>query len=132
MVHVGSCGAGQICKACNQLVVGATIEAVAEALNLAQAAGVDPARVRDALMGGFAASKILEVHGQRMLDGAFEPGFRSRMHRKDARIVNDTAHEVGAPVPSFAVVTEQLQALVDAGGGDLDHAALYTVLRHER
>jgi CheY-like chemotaxis protein len=67
------------------------IEAVAEALNLARAAGVDPGKVREALLGGFAASKVLEVHGQRMLDGAFEPGFRSRMHRKDARIVNDTA-----------------------------------------
>lgn len=130
-VLVGPSGAGQICKACNQLVVGATIEAVAEALNLARAAGVDPAKVREALLGGFAASKVLEVHGQRMLDGAFEPGFRSRMHRKDARIVNDTAQALDAPVPSFAVVTEQFQALVDAGGGDLDHAALYTVLRHE-
>jgi 2-hydroxy-3-oxopropionate reductase len=130
-VLVGPSGAGQIGKACNQLVVGATIEAVAEALNLARAAGVDPAKVREALLGGFAASKVLEVHGQRMLDGAFEPGFRSRMHRKDARIVNDTARALGAPVPSFAVVTEQFQSLVDAGGGDLDHAALYTVLRRE-
>lgn len=130
-VLIGPSGAGQICKACNQLVVGATIEAVAEALNLARAAGVDPGKVRAALLGGFAASKILEVHGQRMLDESFAPGFRSRMHRKDARIVNDTALAVDAPVPSFAVVTEQFQALVDAGGGELDHAALYTVLRRE-
>jgi 2-hydroxy-3-oxopropionate reductase len=131
IVHVGPSGAGQITKACNQLVVGATIEAVAEALRLAEMAGVDPHKVREALLGGFAASKILEVHGQRMLDGAFEPGFRARMHRKDARIVNDTAEALGAPVPSFRAVTEQFQKLLDQGGGDLDHSALYTVLAQQ-
>ena len=87
IVHVGPSGAGQITKACNQLVVAATIEAVAEALVLAERSGVDAAKVREALLGGFAGSKILEVHGQRMLDRAFEPGFRARLHRKDARIV---------------------------------------------
>lgn len=128
IVHVGPSGAGQIAKACNQLVVAATIEAVAEALVLAERAGVDPAKVREALMGGFAGSKILEVHGQRMLDRAFEPGFRARLHRKDARIVMETAAEVGAPTPSFAVVTEQLQRLVDGGDGDRDHSALFALL----
>ena len=128
IVHVGGAGAGQVAKACNQLVVGATIEAVAEALALAERSGVDPAKVREALLGGFAASKILEVHGQRMLDRSFEPGFRVRLHRKDARIVMDAAREVGASAPSFAVVEGQLERLVDAGGGELDHAALITLL----
>jgi 2-hydroxy-3-oxopropionate reductase len=128
VVYVGPSGAGQVCKAANQLVVAATIEAVAEALALAERSGVDPAKVRDALLGGFAGSKILDVHGRRMLDRAFEPGFRVRLHRKDARIVMELAAEVGARVPSFAVVTEQLQRLVDSGGGELDHAALFTLV----
>ena len=128
IVHVGGSGAGQVAKACNQLVVGATIEAVAEALALAERSGVDPAKVREALLGGFAGSKILEVHGQRMLDRAFTPGFRVRLHRKDARIVTEAAREAGASTPAFAVVEEQFQRLVDEGGGDLDHAALITLL----
>jgi 2-hydroxy-3-oxopropionate reductase len=129
IVHVGPSGAGQVTKACNQLVVAATIEAVAEALVLAERSGVDPAKVRQALMGGFAGSKILEVHGQRMLDRAFEPGFRARLHRKDARIVLDAARESGSPIPSFEAVAAQLDRLVDeAGRGDLDHSALFTLL----
>jgi 2-hydroxy-3-oxopropionate reductase len=131
VVHVGPAGAGQVTKACNQLVVAATIEAVAEALLLADRAGVDPAKVREALLGGFAGSKILEVHGQRMLDRTFEPGFRIRLHRKDARIVEAAAADAHSPIPSFAVVTEQLQRAVDAGDGELDHAALYRELERE-
>ena len=129
IVRVGESGAGQIAKACNQLVVGGTIEAVAEALTLASAAGVDAARVREALLGGFAGSKILEVHGQRMLDEAFTPGFRARLHLKDARIVSHTAKQLGVPTPGFAPVEEELQRLVDEGKGDLDHSALITLLR---
>jgi 2-hydroxy-3-oxopropionate reductase len=129
IVHVGPSGAGQVAKACNQLVVAATIEAVAEALVLAERSGVDAAKVREALLGGFAGSKILEVHGQRMLDRAFEPGFRARLHRKDARIVLDAAGAAGAPIPSFRAVAAQLDRLVDeAGRGDLDHSALFTLL----
>jgi 2-hydroxy-3-oxopropionate reductase len=128
VVHVGPSGAGQVCKACNQLVVAATIEAVAEALALAERSGVDAARVREALLGGFAGSKILEVHGQRMLDRTFEPGFRARLHAKDARIVLDAARDVGADVPSFTVVAEQLDRLVVDGGGDLDHSGLFTLV----
>ncbi|HSL09894.1 MAG TPA: 2-hydroxy-3-oxopropionate reductase [Actinomycetota bacterium] len=128
VVHVGPSGAGQVCKACNQLVVAATIEAVAEALALAERSDVDPARVREALLGGFAGSKILEVHGQRMLDRAFEPGFRARLHAKDARIVLDAARDVGADVPSFAVVAAQLDRLVAEGAGELDHAGLFTLV----
>ena len=128
IVHVGPSGAGQVCKACNQLVVAATIEAVAEALALAERSGVDAARVREALLGGFAGSKILEVHGQRMLDRAFDPGFRARLHAKDARIVLDAARDVGASVPSFAAVAAQLDRLVADGGGELDHAGLFTLV----
>lgn len=131
IVHVGPSGAGQVTKACNQLVVAATIEAVAEALVLAERSGVDPARVREALMGGFAGSKILEVHGQRMLDRAYAPGFRARLHAKDARIVLDAARAAGAPVPAFEVVAAQLDALVDAGDGELDHSALHKQLRSD-
>jgi 2-hydroxy-3-oxopropionate reductase len=128
VVHVGPSGAGQVCKACNQLVVAATIEAVAEALVLADRSGVDPARVREALLGGFAGSKILEVHGRRMLDREFDPGFRVRLHAKDARIVRDAARDAGSPIPSFEVVASQLDRLAAEGGGDLDHSALITLL----
>jgi len=128
VVHVGPAGAGQVAKACNQLVVAATIQAVAEALVLAKKAGVDPTKVREALLGGFAGSKILEVHGQRMLAGDFQPGFRSVLHRKDARIIRQTAEELGSPVPSFEIAAEALEHLVEVGRGDLDHAALVTLL----
>lgn len=128
VVHVGGSGAGQVCKACNQLVVGATIEAVAEAITLAERSGVDAAKVREALMGGFAGSKILEIHGQRMLDRSYEPGFRARLHAKDARIVLKAATDSGSPVPSFQVVAAQFAKLVEAGGGELDHSALRTLL----
>ncbi|MEX2274653.1 MAG: 2-hydroxy-3-oxopropionate reductase [Actinomycetota bacterium] len=131
IVLVGPSGAGQVTKACNQLVVAANIEAVAEALVLAAKAGVDPAKVREALLGGFAGSKILEVHGQRMLAGTFDPGFRIRLHRKDARIIEETAAELGVPTPAFERVVEQLQRLVDSGGGELDHSALVTVLEED-
>jgi len=129
VVHVGPSGAGQVCKACNQLVVGVTIQAVAEALNLAECSGVDAARVREALLGGFAGSRILEVHGRRMLDRAFEPGFRVRLHAKDARIVESAAAEAGAEVPAFELVAARLRALEAAGGGESDHSALFALLK---
>jgi len=128
IVHIGPSGAGQVAKACNQLVVAATIEAVAEALLLAERSGVDPAKVREALLGGFAGSKILEVHGQRMLDRVFEPGFRIRLHRKDARIVEEAASATGTPIPSFAVVAQQLERAIDAGDAELDHSGLFVEL----
>jgi 2-hydroxy-3-oxopropionate reductase len=131
VVHVGPSGAGQVTKACNQLVVAATIEAVAEALLLAERSGVDPAKVREALLGGFAGSKILEIHGQRMLDRTFQPGFRIRLHRKDARIVEGAASATGTPIPSFEAVAVQLQRALHAGDGDLDHSALFAELERE-
>jgi 2-hydroxy-3-oxopropionate reductase len=131
IVHVGPAGAGQVTKACNQLVIASAVEAVGEAFVLAVRAGVDPAKVREALLGGFAGSKVLEVHGQRMLDGAFEPGFRSALMAKDGRIVVKAADRLGAPIPGFRAVAERLEAMLPAGRGDLDYAALVTLLEDE-
>lgn len=128
VTRIGEPGAGQVAKAANQVIVGVTIEAVAEGLLLAARSGVDPARVREALLGGFAQSRILEVHGRRMLDRDFEPGFRSRLHRKDLAIAVDAGREAGVALPSTALVAEALSALVGSGGGDQDHSALLRVL----
>jgi 2-hydroxy-3-oxopropionate reductase len=128
IVHVGDAGAGQVTKAANQLVVGATIEAVAEALALAENAGVDPAAVRSALLGGFAQSRILDMHGQRMLDGAFAPGFRARLHLKDLEIVHAAAEELGLELPAAETTRRRMRALVERGGGELDHSALRTLI----
>jgi len=124
VVHVGPVGAGQVCKACNQVVVALTLQAVAEALVLAERNGVDPARVRQALLGGFAGSRILEVHGQRMLEGNYQPGFRARLHHKDLRIALETGRSAGVPMLGTALVHELLGAVVARGWGDLDHSAL--------
>jgi 2-hydroxy-3-oxopropionate reductase len=128
VIRIGESGAGQICKVCNQMVIGGTLAAVSEAMSLARKAGVDPGRVRDALLGGFAASRVLEVHGQRMLEENYTPGFRARLYAKDMRIAAETlaAHETPAPVS--AVVQQLVTTLVASGGGDDDYAALATVL----
>ena len=128
IVHVGEAGAGQVCKACNQVVVGATIAGVAEAILLAHASGVDPARMREALLGGFAGSRILEVHGRRMIEGDFEPGFKSRLHQKDMGIVLAAAQEMGLALPAAAQVAQYLNALVGQGLGEQDSAAIFRVL----
>ena len=128
IVHVGDAGAGQVAKACNQLVVGLTIDAVAEALLLASAAGVDPATVREALLGGFANSRVLDLHGRRMLDHAFQPGFASRMQLKDLTIVAELGEAAGVALPGAATVRDLYQALVQSGGGGLDHSGLLTLL----
>jgi 2-hydroxy-3-oxopropionate reductase len=127
IVHVGPDGAGQVTKACNQIVVGVTIEAVAEALALAAASGVDQVAVRAALLGGFAQSKVLEVHGQRMIDRAFAPGFKSRLHRKDMNIAVNAGHEAGLELGAAALVRERFDELIARGEGDLDHSALRTL-----
>ena len=131
IVHVGEGGAGQVTKACNQLVIASAVEAVGEAFVLAVKAGVDPAKVREALLGGFAGSRVLELHGQRMLDGAFEPGFRSALMAKDGRIVVEAAERLGAPIPGFRTVAERLEAMLPAGRGELDYAALVRLLQDE-
>ena len=129
IVHIGDNGAGQVAKMCNQVVVAQTMAAIGEAFTLAEAAGVDPAKVREALLGGFAYSKILEVHGQRMLDDNYAPGFKARLHRKDMKIAMDTAAELGVGAPGAAVATQLINALVGAGDGELDSAAVVTVQR---
>ncbi len=128
IVLVGDSGAGQVAKACNQIVAAVTIQAVAEAMTFARRQGVDAGKVRAALMGGFAGSKILEVHGKRMLDNDFTPGFKTRLHQKDLNIVLDSAHALGLDLPATARVAQQLKALMDAGDGELDSAALIKLL----
>jgi 2-hydroxy-3-oxopropionate reductase len=128
IVHVGGNGAGQVCKSCNQVLVGHTIAGVGEALLLARTSGVDPTRVREALLGGFANSKVLEVHGQRMIDGNYTPGFKARLHQKDMRIVMESAHELGLALPGAALVAQYLNALVGRDLGELDSSAIYRVL----
>jgi 2-hydroxy-3-oxopropionate reductase len=128
IVHVGDSGAGQVAKACNQVVIAQTVAGIAEALLLATAAGVDPAKVREALLGGFAQSRALEVHGQRMLERNYAPGFMARLHQKDMGIVLETARELGLPMPGTALVTQYLHALVAQGDGELDSSALATIL----
>jgi 2-hydroxy-3-oxopropionate reductase len=124
IVHVGEAGAGQVTKAANQMVVGTTIAIVGEALVLAAKAGVDPAKVRQALLGGFAQSKILETHGQKMLDRNFKPGFRIRLHEKDMKIALATGSEYGVPLMVTGVVGQMMTAVKAMGNGDLDHSGL--------
>ena len=128
IVHIGDHGAGQVAKACNQIVVAVTIEAVAEALTFARKNGVDAGKVRAALMGGFAGSKIMEVHGKRMLDNDFKPGFKVGLHQKDMRIVMETAHQLGVALPAAALVAQHLNALMGTGDTDLDSAAIMKVV----
>ncbi|NQV83038.1 MAG: NAD(P)-dependent oxidoreductase [Rhodospirillales bacterium] len=122
--HVGPVGTGQVAKAANQVIVGLNIGAVAEALVLAKKAGADPARVRAALGGGFADSRILEVHGQRMIDGAFAPGGKCTTQRKDMDQALELAGELGFEMPATALSRDLYDTLIEAGHGDLDHSAL--------
>jgi 2-hydroxy-3-oxopropionate reductase len=128
IVHIGPSGAGQVCKICNQIAIGGALAGVSEAFALAKKAGVDAARVRQALLGGFAASRVLEVHGERMLNDNYKPGFRTRLYQKDLRLANEAAAANGVAMPGTAIVTQLINALVASGGGDLDYAALGTVL----
>jgi 2-hydroxy-3-oxopropionate reductase len=128
IVHIGGNGDGQVCKVANQIVVALTLEAVSEALVLASKAGTDPAKVRQALLGGFAQSKILEVHGERMLKRTFAPGFRVRLHQKDLNLALQTARELGVSLPNTATAQELFNTISADGGIDLDHSAMITAL----
>lgn len=128
IVHVGEHGAGQVAKACNQMVMVAAIQAIAEALHLSGAAGVDPARVRLSLAGGSAASRVLEVMGGRMVERDFAAGVEARLHHKDYAVVLGEAHRLGLPMPVSAQVCQQLNALMAMGWGSADTAALLRVL----
>lgn len=124
IVHVGDSGAGQIAKAANQIVVGITIAAVSEALTLAKRAGVDPAKVREALLGGFAQSRVLDAHGQRMLDRNFKAGARVRTQHKDLQIGLALGKEFNSALPVTALVDEMFSELLAQGDGELDHSSL--------
>jgi 2-hydroxy-3-oxopropionate reductase len=129
IVHVGDSGAGQVAKACNQIVVSAALLGVAEALTFAARQGVDAAKVRQALLGGSASSKILEIHGQRMLDRQFKPGFKARLHQKDLGIVLAEAQQAGLALPTTALAAQMMNALVGGGDGELDSSAVIQVIQ---
>jgi 3-hydroxyisobutyrate dehydrogenase-like beta-hydroxyacid dehydrogenase len=124
IVHVGDSGAGQICKACNQIVLGGTMSVVAEAIALSRKAGVDPMKVRAALMGGFAQSRVLEVHGERMITGNWKPGFKAKLFKKDLGIAMNTLAENGVPAPTSAVVQQLVNAQIAAGEGEEDYSGI--------
>jgi 2-hydroxy-3-oxopropionate reductase len=128
VVRIGESGAGQTCKVCNQMVIGGTLAAVGEAFALARKAGVEPGLVRQALLGGFAASRVLEVHGERILQSNYKPGFRANLYAKDLRIASETLAEFATPAPVSAAVHQLVKALVAAGRGEEDYAAVATVL----
>jgi len=125
---VGGNGDGQTCKVCNQIIVALNIEAVSEALVFASKAGADPARVRQALMGGFAASRILEVHGERMIKRTFDPGFRIELHQKDLSLALAGARAMGLSLPNTATAQELFNACVANGGAKWDHSAMVRAL----
>ncbi|MCB0830939.1 MAG: NAD(P)-dependent oxidoreductase [Solirubrobacterales bacterium] len=132
ITHVGPAGAGQMVKACNQLLVGSNLMAIAEAMVLAERSGlVSPAVMREAVTGGFADSRCLQVHGQRMVDGTFEPGFKTELHAKDAGIVERMAKETGTRIAAFEAAREALDRLVETGRGELDDSAVIEVVREE-
>jgi 2-hydroxy-3-oxopropionate reductase len=125
---VGGNGAGQICKVANQIIVALNIEAVAEALLFASKAGADPAKVREALMGGFASSRVLEVHGERMIKRTFDPGFRIELHQKDLNLALASARKMGMSLPNTATAQELFNACQAQGGAKWDHSAMVRAL----
>ncbi len=131
IVRVGEAGAGQIVKAANQIIVALTIEAVAEALNFVEKSGVDPVKAHKVMLGGFATSRILELHGQRMIARNFVPGGRAETHLKDLNIALDVAQTNGARLPGTQRVAEMFEELIARGFGDEDHAALWRIVANE-
>jgi 2-hydroxy-3-oxopropionate reductase len=130
VVHIGPSGAGQVCKACNQVCIGGALASVSEAFAIARKAGVDPAKVREALLGGFASSRVLEVHGERILKGNYVPGFKTKLYHKDLGIVSRLIHDLGVPAPVTALVEQYVSALMAAGGGEEDYSSLAKAVFH--
>jgi 2-hydroxy-3-oxopropionate reductase len=128
IVHIGTNGDGQTCKVANQIVVALTIEAVGEALLFASKAGADPGKVREALLGGFAQSRILDLHGERMIGRSFNPGFRIRLHQKDLNLALQAARNLGLSLPNTATAQELFNAVAAQGGSDFDHSAMVLAL----
>jgi 2-hydroxy-3-oxopropionate reductase len=124
IVHIGGPGAGQMAKACNQMIVGMTIQAVAEAFTLAKKAGVDLEKMREALLGGFAQSRILDLHGKRIIERNFSPGFKIKLHRKDMQIALQAGKEFSVPLYGTAQVAAHMDALLAQGKGEFDHSAI--------
>ena len=131
IVHIGDHGAGQISKACNQILAAQTISAVAEAFLLAKSSGVDPSKVRDALLGGFANSKVLELHGRRILDDNYQPGFKAELHFKDIGIALKSAQNNNISIPGTEMTEKYLRRLVENGDGELDSAAIAKIILNE-
>ena len=131
ITRIGDAGAGQVAKACNQIIIGATISAVSESFRLAQANGVDCAKVREALSGGFAQSRVLEIHAKRMIDNNYAPGFKAVLHDKDIRIALAEAKNSGVALPSAKIFAKRLKKLIADNNGDLDSSAVATVLEFE-
>ncbi|MBA3477852.1 MAG: 2-hydroxy-3-oxopropionate reductase [Lautropia sp.] len=127
--HIGQSGAGQVCKVCNQVVVAINIQAVAEALTLAKKNGVDPGKVRDALLGGFARSTALDLHGKRVLDDNFAAGFRVNLQRKDLRLALETGAATGTPLPATALIQELYGILAATGRGGMDNSSLALLMQ---
>jgi 2-hydroxy-3-oxopropionate reductase len=128
IVRVGEIGAGQVAKTCNQMLVAQHVNAVAEALLLAKKCGADPARVREALLGGFAASRVLEVHGMRMLNRDFVPGFKAKLHKKDMRIAMEIIDELDMDLPGTKLATEGIKQAVEAGLGESDTTSVIQII----
>ncbi|MEO7767640.1 MAG: NAD(P)-dependent oxidoreductase, partial [Ferruginibacter sp.] len=125
---IGEAGAGQTTKVCNQMIVGITIQAVAEAFTLAKKAGVNLEKMREVLLGGFAQSRILDLHGKRMIDGNFKPGFKVKLHRKDMNLAMQAGKEFCVPLYGSAMVASQMDVLIAQGNGELDHSSLGLLL----
>lgn len=128
IVHIGPAGAGQVCKACNQICIGGALAAVSEAFAIAFKSGIDPAKVREALMGGFAASRVLEVHGERIIKQNYVPGFKTKLYHKDFGIVMQTVHELGVPAHVAAAVGQYISEQMAAGAGDDDYSSMAKVV----
>ena len=129
ITYIGDHGAGQVVKACNNLIIAQTVVAVSEAFEMAKEAGVDPARARQALMGGFAGSKVMEVHAKRIIDNSFVPGFKAKLHNKDLQIVASTVDSMGLNLPAAQIAIAYMQELVEQGQGELDSAAVGTIVQ---
>ncbi len=128
ITHVGDVGAGQVCKVANQIIVALNIQAVSEALVFASKAGADPAKVRQAISGGFASSRILELHAERMIAGTFAPGFKIKLHQKDLNLALSSAKALDLALPNTAVAQQMFASCIAHGGAELDHSALITVI----
>jgi 2-hydroxy-3-oxopropionate reductase len=128
VVRIGEAGAGQLCKVCNQMVIAGTLGVVAEAFALAKRSGIDASKMREALLGGFAASRVLEVHGERILKKNFVPGFKTKLFAKDLKIAAATLADLGVAAPITAVAQQEISARMTAGAGEEDYSGMAKVI----